>query len=838
MAAPQIKINGGSPGVKASLAATTQYTATLDSTAGVKRVEWAILSTDETSAVDDYTLVQSGTVGQTVTFTSLDVGTAALLWVRINSGINAQTGIADATATTATCKFYVPCAGGAEVGAAGEKMESDPTFGSTALLNRGIRAADALNVGQYDAPYLTRTANVLLTDATAIDDIESTVEFESTTVTPFGTKRTSSATTALVDVEQVTALSSGTAAAGFGPATKYVGEVSGGGVENYGRIGFAATDLTASSEDTKFVAQARTAGAALATVVEISGTAIKVPALAGSGSTNVEVDGDGNLTRGAGSAIGFSDVETALSGLGAGVLHEDGAGNLTSSEIVNADVDAAAAIAGTKISPDFGSQNVQTTGSVTAGTNGFVGPQLNRATSGTFTLGSNITTLAGTALAVTGIASIDNSGGALTVGANTTGQTIGKASTTAAFVGDVSVAGTLTVPGVGSSSERLGASTTAAGANSVAHGNAAKADSSGSIAIGQGTQITGSATDTICIGRGITTTSAQGIAIGASASNWVQAVGIGSSVSPGSSSVAIGHSAGASTSQTVSIGRSASAGGTNNIAIGYNSNATGSGSATESIAIGAAAATGYTNCIAIGGGASCTAANQALIGGANCSITDLYIGKGVTHATPAAVTVQPTGGSTSGVTGANLTIAGGKGGVAADAGGTVNIQTAAAGSGTTLETRMSFAASGARTDSAPQQAIIRRQFGAADTNYTDITGLSTTPPQSATTTIYTYSTTSNTYVQWDVYCHAYDTAAPDQCRWFGIRIFARNNSGTLTSIATADIFTAQSGGVWVTPPSLAFSVSGTNILLQATAPALDIKFTVTESKMLVNSTSA
>ncbi|MEQ9098862.1 MAG: hypothetical protein RIF40_06930, partial [Imperialibacter sp.] len=50
----------------------------------------------------------------------------------------------------------------------------------------------------------------------------------------------------------------------------------------------------------------------------------------------------------------------------------DGAyGSLTGVSVVNADVNAAAAIAGTKINPNFGTQNISTTGSVTAGS--FVG---------------------------------------------------------------------------------------------------------------------------------------------------------------------------------------------------------------------------------------------------------------------------------------------------------------------------------------------------------------------------------------------------------------------------------------------------------------------------------
>ena len=45
-----------------------------------------------------------------------------------------------------------------------------------------------------------------------------------------------------------------------------------------------------------------------------------------------------------------------------GALKTDSSGNLSFGLIANANVDASAAIAGTKISPDFGSQNIQTTG--------------------------------------------------------------------------------------------------------------------------------------------------------------------------------------------------------------------------------------------------------------------------------------------------------------------------------------------------------------------------------------------------------------------------------------------------------------------------------------------
>jgi len=55
-----------------------------------------------------------------------------------------------------------------------------------------------------------------------------------------------------------------------------------------------------------------------------------------------------------------------LSALGTGLAHFGATGLLSSSLLIDADVDAAAAIAGTKVSPNFGSQTVRTTGPVTS----------------------------------------------------------------------------------------------------------------------------------------------------------------------------------------------------------------------------------------------------------------------------------------------------------------------------------------------------------------------------------------------------------------------------------------------------------------------------------------
>lgn len=67
-------------------------------------------------------------------------------------------------------------------------------------------------------------------------------------------------------------------------------------------------------------------------------------------------------------AAGATTVSSLqVTGVSTGIGHYDSSGNLTSSTIVNADVSNTAAIAGTKISPNFGSQNVSTTGTLSAG---------------------------------------------------------------------------------------------------------------------------------------------------------------------------------------------------------------------------------------------------------------------------------------------------------------------------------------------------------------------------------------------------------------------------------------------------------------------------------------
>lgn len=112
--------------------------------------------------------------------------------------------------------------------------------------------------------------------------------------------------------------------------------------------------------------------------------------------------------------------------------------------------------------------------------------------------------------------------------------------------------------------------------------------------------------------------------------------------------------------------------------------------------VGAALSTGSAN-ILLGRNANVDAgadSNNFVAGSSAQPINNVWFGRGMSNATPTAYTINGTSGNAAGITGANIQIAGGKGGAAADAGGNVTFFTAAAGSGTTLTERVRIASSG------------------------------------------------------------------------------------------------------------------------------------------------
>lgn len=152
------------------------------------------------------------------------------------------------------------------------------------------------------------------------------------------------------------------------------------------------------------------------------------------------------------------------------------------------------------------------------------------------------------------------------------------------------------------------------------------------------------------------------------------AIGRSASASAGGDSVAIGETATCGNSSCVAVGQSGLAAfmGT---ALGYDASA----NQNEATAIGSSSVTGGTESIALGSGATTTAANQMVIGSSTAAISQVYLGNGVTNASPAATIFQGTGGSGLNVAGAAITIAGGQG-TGTGNGGNINFNIADPGS--------------------------------------------------------------------------------------------------------------------------------------------------------------
>ena len=126
------------------------------------------------------------------------------------------------------------------------------------------------------------------------------------------------------------------------------------------------------------------------------------------------------------------------------------------------------------------------------------------------------------------------------------------------------------------------------------------------------------------------------------------------------------------------------------LSFGIGADPTGGGFYYHNLAIGInAVASAGNSGIAIGYGSTTTAASQLVIGSSGDPISSVYIGSGVTAASPSAITYNSTGGSGTNIAGAAFTIAGGKG-TGTGAGGNIIFQTSTTlGSGTTLQSLVS-----------------------------------------------------------------------------------------------------------------------------------------------------
>ena len=251
---------------------------------------------------------------------------------------------------------------------------------------------------------------------------------------------------------------------------------------------------------------------------------------------------------------------------------------------------------------------------------------------------------------------------------------------TSRFIVD-SATGWVSCPGTGTTSERFGNGATASGLRAMALGALAIASNTNSLALGY--QANSTSVNSIAFGFQAQATNSNAFAIGSA------------SQATGSGGLAIGVSANAAHDQTTVVGGGSASTGVNSVMIGFQctagvvalaigpqSSAAGEGSAVFGYQANAA----HQGSMCFGRAATSTATGQLLFGGPIYSVTNAFFGKGVTHATPAAFTIQATGGSGTNIAGATLALAGGKG-TGNAAGGSVTLQTSEVGaSGTTLQT--------------------------------------------------------------------------------------------------------------------------------------------------------
>jgi hypothetical protein len=271
-------------------------------------------------------------------------------------------------------------------------------------------------------------------------------------------------------------------------------------------------------------------------------------------------------------------------------------------------------------------------------------------------------------------------------------------------------------PGAGTNSERFGVGTTAVGDRAFAAGYQASAGGVGAVAIGDAASADENAC--LALGDGATALF-RGIALGNGATNLQQTLGssliaigynatAGNTGASGDFCIAIGQSAlaggnnsivigaqatdnnlsgcvilgtlaSSATASAVAIGKSATVSGSGQVVVGFGASTSGSFSVvigtvaastharttivgysaasggTNSTAIGYSATCGAANSIAFGAYSTTTAANQFVVGGASSPITTVYIGEGVSSATPQALTIQGTNASGTDIDGSSVT---------------------------------------------------------------------------------------------------------------------------------------------------------------------------------------
>jgi hypothetical protein len=144
-------------------------------------------------------------------------------------------------------------------------------------------------------------------------------------------------------------------------------------------------------------------------------------------------------------------------------------------------------------------------------------------------------------------------------------------------------------------------------------------------------------------------------------------------------SLAIGVDATVSGSNSTAVGQDANITGVDNTAVGQDCDISGDGN----VGVGQNVTITHDNCVVVGNDAQSTDDNQVIIGSANAPVSQVYMGRGVTHTGAAQdMEIHPSDGSGTDVAGDALLIYGGRGTNAGD-GGPVAIYTAPAGAAAT-----------------------------------------------------------------------------------------------------------------------------------------------------------
>lgn len=353
MTSPAFSINGNPSNTKASVTAGGAVTAILDSTVGVRSVTWTLVRTDETTVAGDYVLVQSGAVGQQCDTTALVAGTSAVLQCTINGGIDYST-MAPSDAMTSFVKFYVPTSPGAmEVLNAGEleddNRESSATHGAVDPLNKVIRAA-AMLAGSYKDP--VRAATTAALAANTFDPVAGTI-----TINAVGALAAQDGVTLTVLQDLLVKNEGG-------------GTSAANGLYSLTTVGDGATQAVLTRRTDSDVTGELIAGT-LVPVTEGTVNAEQLFILSTNDPIVVNTTALTFVNWGVVSPLVTAALRGTVNVLGAAntVLTTNGAtAGGAWATIVNANVAAAAAIAGTKIAPDFGGQAVVTTSSIAGGT--------------------------------------------------------------------------------------------------------------------------------------------------------------------------------------------------------------------------------------------------------------------------------------------------------------------------------------------------------------------------------------------------------------------------------------------------------------------------------------